>query len=132
MIFKRKSTRSLMRRNRRRPSTLPQSGFTFERLENRRMLSLIVWTNRAEFDTEYGANTATARAVIDQAILDWSTVIESFNYRNIGQKGAWAPHNYYEISVAVKDWQSEPDNQITLATVAFQRPMLMESPTLGL
>ena len=115
MTRKRNGIRPWTRMGRNRTHVASPDRLGLEPLEDRTMMSVIVWTNRADFDTEYGASTATARAVIDQVINDWSNVIESFNYRNVGKKGAWAPHNYYEIEVSVKDWQKEKDNATTLA-----------------
>ena len=74
----------------------------YEHLENRRLMASIVWANRNDFDTEFGTNTAAARAVIDQALLDWGSVIESFNYRNVGQNG-WSPSTAYTVNIFVKD-----------------------------
>ncbi|MEQ1828870.1 MAG: hypothetical protein ABL921_23100, partial [Pirellula sp.] len=65
------------------------------------MLALIVWDNRAQF-SGFGEDTAAARAIIDQAIVDWSITIDSFNYRNVGKSG-WAPHSYYVFNVGVAD-----------------------------
>ncbi len=58
-----------------------------EDLEDRNLLSTIVWTNRGNaasdtdgFNAVFGANADTARAVVDAAILDWEGIIQSFNY----------------------------------------------------
>jgi hypothetical protein len=58
-----------------------------ESLEDRTLPSTIVWANRggAASDTDnlnavFGANAATARAVVDAAIQAWETVIVSFNF----------------------------------------------------
>ena len=72
----------------------------FECLETRAMLAAIVWENRADF--ELGANTAAARAVIDQVLLDWGAVISSFNYRNVGQSG-WSDSSNYTLTIDVED-----------------------------
>lgn len=73
-----KEINSRKRKVRRRDIRRTGERLEFERLENRKMMSVIDWTNRAEFD--FGANTAAARLVIDRAITDWSLVIEDFNY----------------------------------------------------
>jgi hypothetical protein len=73
-----------------------------EALEGRLAPAIINWVNRNDFDNEYGGNTMTARQVIDTAILEWSRVIQSFNYRNIGQDG-WAPTNAFELTINVAD-----------------------------
>jgi len=82
-----------------------------EALEDRRLMALISWTNRDSFDNEYGASTAAARNVIDQAIDHWENVIENFNYANVGQRN-WSPHNYYQLEISVKDWQREGDDAL--------------------
>ncbi len=46
-------------------------GIGFEQLEDRTVPALIEWSNRADFDNEFGVNTAAARALINQALLDW-------------------------------------------------------------
>ncbi len=121
MFRKLSRIRSLTRKSRNRPRNTPPVRLGLEQLEARMMLSDIRWMNRGTnlSDTDglgavFGNDAAAARVVIDQVIMDWESVIDSFNYRNVGQKG-WAPHNYYELRVGVKDWQSVPDNVDTLA-----------------
>ncbi len=80
----------------------PQVQLAVEQLEIRAMMSSIVWANRADFDNEFGENTALARQVIDQVLLDWGGVIESFNYRKVGQSG-WSPSSSYTININVKN-----------------------------
>jgi Concanavalin A-like lectin/glucanases superfamily len=71
---------SQTRKHARRTRNAPDAGLTWEHLEERKLLSTIIWANRWDFDTEFGPNTATARAVIDQAVVDWQNAISSFNY----------------------------------------------------
>jgi len=74
------------RRERRRKGPL------IEQLEQRVLLSTIIWTNRGvnggpdtdNFAATYGANAEVARAIVDRAIDDWETVIENFNYAGGG------------------------------------------------
>ena len=91
------------RKSRNRPSNTLHLGL--EQLEDRTMMSVIVWANRAEFDTEFGARTAAARQVIDQVLLDWGAAIESFNYRKVGQSG-WAPSRSYTINIVVDNLEA--------------------------
>jgi hypothetical protein len=86
--------REMKRRGRCRP--------VLEVLETRLAPALINWVNRADFDDEYQGNTMTARQVIDRAILQWETTIDSFNYRNVGQDG-WAPANRFDLTINVAD-----------------------------
>ena len=85
----------------------------YEHLEYRRLMAVIEWANRSDFDTEFGANTAAARAVIDRALLDWGAVISSFNYRNVGQSG-WSPVNAFRVNISVENL-STPTAPNTLA-----------------
>jgi Ca2+-binding RTX toxin-like protein len=64
-----------------------------ESLEDRTLLSIILWTNRGgpgsdtdNFQATYGslATATTARAIVDRAINDWQTVIQNFNYAGGG------------------------------------------------
>ncbi len=100
--FGKKETDSRKRKVRHRDIRRTAEHLEFECLENRAMMSSIVWENRADFDTEFGADTAAARQVIDQALLDWGGVIESFNYRKVGQSG-WSPSSSYTININVKN-----------------------------
>ncbi len=53
-----------------------------EQLEERNLLSTIVWTNRGDgmdqFDSTFGANDDLARAVVDAALDDWEQLITNF------------------------------------------------------
>src|SRR5262249_13948070 len=58
-----------------------------EPLEDRNLLSVILWTNRGSatadsdgFNAVFGANAATARRIVDAAIASWEGVIDNFNY----------------------------------------------------
>src|SRR5262245_46771602 len=58
-------------------------------LEDRTTPSTIRWVNKGTsttdsdgFNSVFGTNAARARAVVDQALLDWQLVITSFNYAN--------------------------------------------------
>jgi hypothetical protein len=58
-----------------------------ECLEERQLLSTILWANRGSatsdsdgFNSVYGPNAATARAVVDAAILGWQNVISDFHF----------------------------------------------------
>lgn len=117
MTIRQKSGRNLQARKARiraRQAERSRLALDFERLENRAMMSSIVWANRNSF-TGLGEKTADARAIIDQAITDWTRVIQNFNYRNVGQNG-WAPtDNTYTININVQDWQSNPNEPNTLA-----------------
>jgi Planctomycete extracellular len=57
---------------------------SFETLEDRRMLSTFVWTNRGQasdnFQSVFGANASAARAVVDAALTYWQRIITFFNY----------------------------------------------------
>jgi hypothetical protein len=54
-----------------------------EDLEERKVLSLISWTNQGQasdnFATDFGNNAATARQVVGVAIAEWESVIVNFN-----------------------------------------------------
>ena len=72
---------------------LSSRSLNVECLEDRRLLSIILWTNRGvnggadtdNFAATYGAATApVARAIVDRAIDDWEAVIADFNYAGGG------------------------------------------------
>jgi Concanavalin A-like lectin/glucanases superfamily len=77
-----------------------------EQLERRLLLSTINWTNRGTsqvdsdlFGATYGAAAETARAIVTQAINDWSRAIDNFNYNNPGQPGYAFQANTFNLSV---------------------------------
>jgi len=61
-----------------------------ERLEDRMVLSTIVWTNRGlasdRFDEVFGARAQAARGVVDAAINTWQRVINNFNHSDGSNK----------------------------------------------
>jgi hypothetical protein len=69
----------------------------FERLENRAMMSVILWENKADFRWGDDSYTAKTRQVVEQAIATWMTVIDDFNYTDTGHPG------YYTLNVFVED-----------------------------
>lgn len=72
-----------------------------ETLEDRRLLA-IDWVNMGagdNFDTVYGANAATARAIVQHAIGDWEAVIQNFNYP-AGSPGNSPNANTYELTLS--------------------------------
>src|SRR5262249_46985210 len=78
-----------------------------EDLENRTLLSTIVWTNRGSllsdtdnFNATYGGNAATARSIVDTAIGAWQNIINNFNYTNVGQQGYAPQANTYSVSIS--------------------------------
>lgn len=71
-------------------------------LEDRMVLSTIVWTNRGTpssdtdgFTAAFGANATLARAIVDRAINDWEEVIIDFNYAGGG--------NSYSLNISASD-----------------------------
>jgi hypothetical protein len=74
-----------------------------EALEDRRVLSTIIWTNRgADNFGIYGADADRARQIVDQAIQQWAQTIVSFNYANVGTFGN-APQNAYRLTINAGD-----------------------------
>src|SRR5688572_24136826 len=63
-------------------------GYRLEPLEDRTLLSTILWENRGVtsgidndgFNTVFGANAELARRVVDAALSDWQEAITSFNH----------------------------------------------------
>ena len=98
----RRSGREIARRRRLTP-TPP------EVLEGRLLLSRIVWddqggTGRNRFDSDgfqakYGADAPVARAIVAQAINDWSRVIADFNYTHVGKPGYARSANTIHLSI---------------------------------
>ncbi len=77
-----------------------------EPLEDRHLLSVILWTNRGStvsdtdnFTAVYGADATTARVLVDRAIDDWERVIDDFNYLSFG--GLFEPiaANTYTLTI---------------------------------
>jgi hypothetical protein len=96
-----------------RPSQRKQTTFrmlSLEALEARTLLSNIVWTNEGNanndsdlFNATYGANAVVARSIVDTAISRWATIIQNFNYNNVGQQG-YAPFaNTFSLSIFAGD-----------------------------
>jgi hypothetical protein len=72
--------------------------FTFEHLENRRMLS-INWVNQStnNFAAVYGANDASiATSLVARAITDWERAVIDFNYDGDGNP---LTNNVYNLTV---------------------------------
>src|SRR5262245_14820262 len=81
-----------------------------EELEDRTLLSNIVWFNRGSagsdsdnFNAYYGANADRARAIVDQAIHDWETVIDNFNYQHVGEPDNPSVANTFTLGVTATD-----------------------------
>src|SRR5688572_13161813 len=84
-----------------------------ERLESRTVLSTLVWSNRGTctaapcgttdgdmYFARFGANAAAARNVTDAVLAAWGTIIQEFNYTNVGQP-LYAPQaNTYFLSIS--------------------------------
>ena len=58
-----------------------------EHLEVRRLLSSIIWTNKGtdasdddNFNATFGADADIARADVQQALDDWASIIQNFNF----------------------------------------------------
>src|SRR5262249_7599876 len=92
-----RSLKSLFRTPRSRPSGRPfkrPPKFSrrpeLEGLEDRTLLSSIVWDNRGvtsgpnndRFNDVFGGNANLARNVVDAVLLDWQNIITNFNYSN--------------------------------------------------
>src|SRR5690242_15593046 len=84
-----------------------QAHLVIENLEDRQLLSTIVWMNRGSatsdtdsFNARFGNNAAQARAIVDQAINAWEAVIDNFNYANVGTAGNAAVANTFSLSLS--------------------------------
>src|SRR5256885_12620465 len=95
----------------RRPPRRRRQPLLLEALEDRQLLSTIVWTNRGggplgdtdQFDAFYQANADLARTIVDAVISTWEHVIQDFNYQSPGA-GVKAPvANTYTLTVTAKD-----------------------------
>lgn len=85
---------------------------TFERLEDRSLLSTIVWDNDGgvpgrndpdSFGRTFGPQAGLARAIVRQAIRDWEQVIVNFNYINVGQPGFSLEPNTFHVNFVAGD-----------------------------
>lgn len=88
-----------------------------EALEDRRLLATINWTNPLDpsFNV-YGANAASARAIVGSSIDYWGAVIDRFNYENVGQED-WAPvQNRFDLQVVVADLGGSTLGQATASS----------------
>jgi hypothetical protein len=95
--------------------TQPRS-LALERLEDRQLLSTIIWTNRGDtidlngngaldsgevgdgFNLAYGNDAARAREIVDRAIRDWEAVIADFNYSD--------GSNTFRVEIVAAEMQS--------------------------
>ncbi len=111
-------TSKLASKLRSRPSRLEPRLLSCEQLENRRMMfAPIIWVNQHQFGEPFGPTvSALAINVIGEAISEWSRVIDSFNYRNIG-KADWSK-GFFELFINVQDLNMNGDS----STVASARP----------
>ncbi|MCO6455897.1 MAG: hypothetical protein J5I93_11420 [Pirellulaceae bacterium] len=83
----------------------------FESLEQRLVLSSIVWTTRGgpvvgdtdNFTATFGANDQLARSIVDRAIDDWERVIQNFNYQAFGGGGEPIADNTYTLDINAAD-----------------------------
>lgn len=97
--------------------------FAIEPLEDRRLLSTIVWANQGTansdsdaFQATYGANAGTARAIVREAIRDWQGVIEDFRYSNVGTEGNAPLANTYQLTIQAVANLTSDDRQLRGAT----------------
>src|SRR3954464_15425922 len=78
-----------------------------ERLEERALMSTIVWDNsggpgqsdRDGFTAAFGPNAPLARAIVRQAIHDWEQVIVNFNYTHVGEPRYARAKNTFGLAV---------------------------------
>ncbi|MFO0867988.1 MAG: dockerin type I domain-containing protein [Pirellulales bacterium] len=88
-----------------------KSFLSMESLEERLVLSTIIWGNRGDnvgvdsdaFTATYGANAPQARAIVDRAIDDWETVINDFNYPFFGGVGQPVADNTFVVNISAAD-----------------------------
>src|SRR6516162_7425856 len=96
-----------------------------EALEDRRLLSNIVWTNpfNPAFEADFGPNADIARAIVRQAIQDWEQLIVDFGFTKVGQPG-YAPNaNTFDLGI---DLTNPPDgavSELNPATIAKDREL---------
>lgn len=83
-----------------------------EPLEDRRMLAVILWTNRGvdggadndNFAAQFGALAEEARAIVDRAIDDWEEAILNFNYLGpFGGAGQPIAANTFQLTIDAVD-----------------------------
>lgn len=79
-------------------------------LEDRLVPSTIVWENRGTaasdsdgFGAVFGDQAAAARRVVDAAIDRWESVIDNFNYQDVGTFGNAPLANTYTIRISAAD-----------------------------
>ena len=111
---------------------LRHDSYEAERLEARRLLSTITWTNRGILS---GANTdnvnqvfgvvvaGQVRPIIDAALTSWSRVISNFNYPGGG--------NNYNISIKFADAGTSNGANAGSATLASDGKPLTGTMTIG-
>jgi len=76
-----------------------------EPLEDRRLLSNIVWINHhnPSFNADFGPNANIARAIDRQAIQDWEQLIVDFGFTKVGQPGYAPPANTLDLRFELTD-----------------------------
>jgi hypothetical protein len=81
-----------------------------EELEDRTLLSTIVWLNDGDasaasdpdpdhFQAAFGANASKARAIVRQAIYAWEELIVNFNYTHVGQDNYAPRANEFDLKL---------------------------------
>ncbi len=96
-----------------------------ETLENREMLSTIVWTNRGGagndsdlFGAAFGANAPAARLVVDAALDNWERVIPSFNTPAI----SGVPADTLQVSFTMEELPAGTNGSAVLQQIDAGRP----------
>ncbi len=96
-----------------------------EALENREMLSSIVWTNRGGvgndsdlFGAAFGANAPAARLVVDAALDNWERVIPSFNTPAI----SGVPADTLQVSFTMEELPAGTNGSAVLQQIDTGRP----------